>query len=68
MTSKFALVIANTEYQAASFAKLTAPGNDSEKFTDHEQAISRLNFRPRKSLRFKISLQVFYNKTVALTN
>lgn len=30
MTSKFALVIANTEYQDASFAKLTAPGRDAE--------------------------------------
>lgn len=32
MTSKFALVIANTEYQDASFAKLTAPGRDAEEF------------------------------------
>lgn len=32
MTSKFALVIANTEYQDASFAKLTAPGKDAEEF------------------------------------
>jgi formylglycine-generating enzyme required for sulfatase activity len=32
MTSKFALVIANTEYQDASFAKLTAPGMDAEEF------------------------------------
>ena len=32
MASKFALVIANTEYQDASFAKLTAPGNDAEEF------------------------------------
>jgi LysM repeat protein len=30
--SKFALVIANTEYQDASFAKLTAPGKDAEEF------------------------------------
>ena len=30
MTSKLALVIANTEYQDASFAKLTAPGKDAE--------------------------------------
>jgi len=32
VTSKFALVIANTEYQDASFAKLTAPGKDAEEF------------------------------------
>ena len=32
MTSKFALVIANTEYQDAGFAKLTAPGNDAQEF------------------------------------
>ncbi|WKZ48212.1 MAG: SUMF1/EgtB/PvdO family nonheme iron enzyme [Anaerolineales bacterium] len=32
MPSKFALVIANTEYQDASFAKLTAPGKDAEEF------------------------------------
>ena len=32
MASKFALVIANTEYQDASFAKLTAPGKDAEEF------------------------------------
>ena len=32
MTSKFALVVANTEYQDASFAKLTAPGKDAEEF------------------------------------
>jgi len=32
MTSKFALVIANTEYQDASFAKLTAPGKDADEF------------------------------------
>ena len=32
MTSKFALVIANTEYQDANFAKLTAPGKDAEEF------------------------------------
>ncbi|MCC6568582.1 MAG: SUMF1/EgtB/PvdO family nonheme iron enzyme [Anaerolineales bacterium] len=32
MTSKFALVIANTEYQDTSFAKLTAPGRDAEEF------------------------------------
>jgi len=29
VASKFALVIANTEYQDASFAKLTAPGKDA---------------------------------------
>ena len=34
MTSKFALVIANTEYQDASFAKLTAPGKDAEEFAE----------------------------------
>src|SRR5215216_6350856 len=32
MSSKFALVIANTEYQDASLAKLTAPGKDAEEF------------------------------------
>jgi caspase domain-containing protein len=32
MTSKYALVIANTDYQDASFAKLTAPGKDAEEF------------------------------------
>jgi len=32
MTSKFALVIANTEYQDTSFAKLTAPGKDADEF------------------------------------
>jgi len=32
MTSKFALVIANTDYQDSSFAKLTAPGKDAEEF------------------------------------
>jgi len=32
VTSRFALVIANTEYQDASFAKLTAPGRDAEEF------------------------------------
>jgi formylglycine-generating enzyme required for sulfatase activity/uncharacterized caspase-like protein len=32
VTSKFALVIANTEYQDANFAKLTAPGKDAEEF------------------------------------
>lgn len=32
MTSKFALVIANTEYQDESFAKLTAPGKDADEF------------------------------------
>jgi hypothetical protein len=32
MSSKFALIIANTEYQDASFAKLSAPGKDAEEF------------------------------------
>jgi formylglycine-generating enzyme required for sulfatase activity/uncharacterized caspase-like protein len=32
MASKIALVIANTEYQDVSFAKLTAPGKDAEEF------------------------------------
>ncbi len=32
MTSKFALVIANTEYQDENFSKLTAPGRDAEEF------------------------------------
>ena len=35
MTSKFALVIANTEYQDASFAKLTAPGKDFGNYLSH---------------------------------
>src|SRR5512138_1765646 len=34
MASKFALVIANTEYQDASFARLTAPGKDAEEFAE----------------------------------
>ena len=37
----------------------------SRKDLDH--AISRLNFRPRKSLRFKTPFQVFHNVSVALT-
>lgn len=32
MASKFALIIANTDYQDASFSKLTAPGRDAEEF------------------------------------
>ncbi len=32
-----------------------------------EQTISKLNFRPRKTLRFKTPFEVFYNTTVALT-
>ncbi|HEU0292218.1 MAG TPA: caspase family protein [Anaerolineales bacterium] len=32
MTSKFALVIANTEYQDTRLAKLTAPSKDAEEF------------------------------------
>lgn len=32
-----------------------------------EQAVSRLNFRPRKSLRFKTPFEVFYHTSVALT-
>jgi formylglycine-generating enzyme required for sulfatase activity len=32
MISKFALIIANTEYQDPSFAKLTAPGKDADEF------------------------------------
>ena len=32
-----------------------------------EQAMSRLNFRPRKSLRFKTPFEVFYHSSVALT-
>jgi len=31
-----------------------------------EQALSKLNLRPRKSLRFKTPFEVFYNTTVAL--
>lgn len=33
-----------------------------------EQAMSRLNFRPRKSLRFKTPSEVFYHSSVALTS
>ena len=32
-----------------------------------EHAMTRLNFRPRKSLRFKTPFEVFYHTTVALT-
>lgn len=32
-----------------------------------EQAMSRLNFRPRKTLRFRTPFEVFYNTSVALT-
>ena len=32
-----------------------------------EQAVSKLNFRPRKSLRFKTPFEVFYHTSVALT-
>jgi formylglycine-generating enzyme required for sulfatase activity len=32
MTSKYALVIANTDYQDTGLAKLTAPGKDAEEF------------------------------------
>jgi IS30 family transposase len=32
-----------------------------------KQAMSRLNFRPRKSLRFKTPFEVFYHSAVALT-
>ena len=33
-----------------------------------EQTISKLNFRPRKTLRFKTPFEVFYHTTVALTS
>ena len=33
-----------------------------------QQAMSRLNFRPRKSLRFKTPFEVFYQSSVALTS
>ena len=33
-----------------------------------EQTLSRLNFRPRKSLHFKTPFEVFYHSPVALTN
>ena len=32
-----------------------------------EQAMTRLNFRPRKILRFKTPFEVFYHSSVALT-
>ena len=35
---------------------------------DTEHAMSRLNFRPRKSLRFKTPFDVFYHSSVALTS
>ena len=35
---------------------------------DIEQAMSRLNFRPRKSLRFKTPFEVFFHSSVALTS
>jgi IS30 family transposase len=35
---------------------------------EHKQAKSKLNSRPRNSLRFKTPLEVFYNTTVALTS
>lgn len=35
---------------------------------DLDQAMSRLNSRPRKSLRFKTPFEVFYHSTVALTS
>jgi transposase, IS30 family len=35
---------------------------------DLNQAMSRLNFRPRKSLRFKTPFEVFYHSAVALTS
>ena len=35
---------------------------------DIEHAMSRLNFRPRKSLRFKTPFEVFYHSSVALTS
>lgn len=35
---------------------------------DMNQAMSRLNFRPRKSLRFKTPFEVFYHSPVALTS
>jgi IS30 family transposase len=35
---------------------------------DLNQAMSRLNFRPRKSLRFKTPFEVFYHSSVALTS
>jgi IS30 family transposase len=33
-----------------------------------EQAMTRLNFRPRKTLRFKTPFEVFYHSSVALTS
>jgi IS30 family transposase len=33
-----------------------------------EQVMTRLNFRPRKTLRFKTPFEVFYHSTVALTS
>lgn len=35
---------------------------------DMDYAMSRLNFRPRKSLRFKTPFEVFYHSSVALTS
>jgi IS30 family transposase len=36
--------------------------------TKIEQTMSKLNFRPRKTLRFKTPFEVFYHTTVALTS
>jgi len=33
-----------------------------------EQAMLKLNFRPRKSLRFKTPFEVFFHSSVALTS
>ncbi|MDP1624566.1 MAG: IS30 family transposase, partial [bacterium] len=33
-----------------------------------EQAMARLNFRPRKTLRFKTPFEVFCHSSVALTS
>ncbi len=43
--------------------------HDFQSISNHEieQAISKLNFRPRKSLRFKTPFEVFYQTSVALT-
>ena len=44
--------------------------SDFQQISPHaiQQAMSRLNFRPRKSLRFKTPFEVFYHLSVALTS
>ncbi|MGE5374337.1 MAG: caspase, EACC1-associated type, partial [Bacteroidota bacterium] len=43
MTPKYALVIANTEYQDSAFARLTAPGWDAEEFAQTLRDLARFD-------------------------